>query len=155
LISCRNDALAAALIEKTQFQHLPESLIDESTQGRFQNMLMDFKEQGSTEEQLQEMASEASYNKYKEISRKNTEKIVKLGLLFRDIAEKESIIVPEEEIRAQLDLLNAQAKQKGESMPDEMQAREEIENTLLRLKVFDFLASHATIEYVDEVKPKE
>ena len=46
-------------------------------------MLSDFKEQGSTQEQIEEMATPENYNKYKEISRPNTEKIVKLGMVFR------------------------------------------------------------------------
>ena len=72
---------------------LPDSLIEETVKDRFQSMLMDFKEQGSTEEQLQEMATPEKYSKYKEISLPNAEKIVKLGLAFRDIAEKEDIEV--------------------------------------------------------------
>ena len=72
---------------------LPESLLEETVKDRFQSMLMDFKEQGSTEEQLQEMATPEKYSKYKEISLPNAEKIVKLGLAFRDIAEKEDIEV--------------------------------------------------------------
>lgn len=46
-------------------------------------MLSDFKEQGSTQEQIEEMTTPENYNKYKEISRPNTEKIVKLGMVFR------------------------------------------------------------------------
>ena len=72
---------------------LPESLLEETVKDRFQSMLMDFKEQGSTEEQLQEMATPEKYTKYKEISLPNAEKIVKLGLAFRDIAERENIKV--------------------------------------------------------------
>jgi FKBP-type peptidyl-prolyl cis-trans isomerase (trigger factor) len=40
-----------------QVNKLPESLLDETVKDRFSNMLMDFKEQGSTEEQLKEMAT--------------------------------------------------------------------------------------------------
>jgi hypothetical protein len=46
-------------------------------------MLADFKEQGSTEEQLQEMTEPEKYQRYKELSRKNVEKVVKLGMTFR------------------------------------------------------------------------
>jgi hypothetical protein len=42
-----------------------------------------------------------------------------------------------------------QAKQKGEEPPDESRAKEEIENSLLRRKVFDMLASHAEITWVE------
>ena len=44
-------------------------------------------------------------------------------MVFRDIAEKESISVQEKEIQEQLDLLAAQAKQKGEAPPDQNSAR--------------------------------
>ena len=162
----RNDALATALLSITSVAPaLPESLIEEQTQARFQNMLMDFKEQGSTAEQLQEMSSLEKYTKYAEISRPNVEKIVTLGLIFRDISEKENLAVTPEEIQQQLDILLAQANQKkkqqqspsdqsgegegqGEGEVDIPRAKEEIENALLRRKVFDFIASHAHITYL-------
>ena len=72
-------------------------------------ILMDFKEQGSTNEQIEEMTTEENYKRYKEISRPNVEKIVKLGMAFRDIAERESASVDEKEIREQLDIIYAQA----------------------------------------------
>lgn len=150
--SLRNDEIAKALLEKVVFNRIPETLIEENTQVRFENMLMEFQESGSTREQLQEMSTPEKYGKYKEISRPNVEKIVKLGLTFRDIAEKEKIVVTEKEITEQLDLINAQSKQKGEEPPDERRARDEIENTLLRKKVFDFLASHAEITWVEPVQ---
>jgi FKBP-type peptidyl-prolyl cis-trans isomerase (trigger factor) len=52
------------------------------------------------------------YAKYKEISLPNAQKIVKLGLAFRDIAEKEGISVTDDEISEQLSLIVMQAKQK-------------------------------------------
>lgn len=42
-----------------------------------------------------------------------------------------------------------QARQKGEQPPDANRASEEIENVLLRKKVFDFLAGTATITWID------
>merc|ERR1711871_574257 len=90
LDNIRNEALAKVLLEKMTVNKLPESLLEETVKDRFQSMLMDFKEQGSTEEQLQEMATPEKYTKYKEISLPNAEKIVKLGLAFRDIAEREN-----------------------------------------------------------------
>jgi trigger factor len=151
----RNDALAAKLLEITEVSRIPESLVDENTQVRFQQMLVDFKEQGSTDEQLQEMTSPENYNRYKEISRPNVNKIVKLGMAFRDIAEKEKCIVTDAEVNEQLDVIVIQAKQKGEQPPDEDRARDEIENVLLRKKVFDMLATHATITWIDPPKQAE
>lgn len=145
----RNDGLAKALLEVTTMNKIPESLVEENTQQRFQQMLMDFKEQGSTDEQLQEMASEDNYNRYKEISRKSVNQIVTLGMAFRDIAEKDGIAVTSEEIQEQLDGLNAQAKQRGEAPPDPRAASDEIMNVLLRRKVFNMLAEHATIDWVE------
>lgn len=114
--SSRNDALAQALVTISTFNRLPSSLIEDTFQQRFQNMLMDFKEQGSTDEQIKEMATPENYEKFKNVSRVNAEKSVKLGLLFRDIAEKENIAVNEAEIKQQLDLLNAQSKQKNQGL---------------------------------------
>jgi len=145
----RNDALASALLNITSISKLPESLIEENTQSRFQAMLSDFKEQGSTDEEIQDMMTPEKYGKYKELSRKNVEKIVMLGMAFRDIAEKEKVVVTDEEMQAQLDALAVQSKQKGEPMPDIQRAREEIENVLLRKKVFNAIASYAEITYVD------
>ena len=145
----RNDGIAKALLEITTMNKIPESLVEENTRQRFQQMLMDFSKQGSTEEQLQEMSSEESYNRYKEISRENVNKVVILGMAFRDIAEKEGISVSSEEIQEQLDGLNAQAKQRNEAPPDPRAASDEIMNTLLRRKVFNMLAEHATITWVE------
>lgn len=151
----RNDGLAKALLEVTTMNKIPESLVEENTQQRFQQMLMDFKEQGSTDEQLQEMASPENFERYKEISRKSVNQVVTLGMAFRDIAEKEGIAVSQEEITEQLDGLNAQAKQRGEAPPDPRLASDEIMNVLLRRKVFNMLAEHATIEWVDPPEPQE
>lgn len=47
------------------------------------SILQSFNPSRSTDEQLQEMTSPANYNRYKEISRPNVNKIVKLGMAFR------------------------------------------------------------------------
>ena len=44
-------------------------------------------------------------------------------MVFRDIAERENIFVSADEVRSQLDVMAAQAKQKGEAMPDVKRAR--------------------------------
>jgi len=146
----RNEALAKSLLDIMTISKIPESLLEETIQERFQSMLMDFKEQGSTQEQLEEMTSPEKYAKYKEISMPNAEKIVKLGLAFRDISEKEKVAVPESEIQEQIDLLRVQARQKGETMPDERNARDQIENTLLRRKVFECIAGYSKITWIDQ-----
>lgn len=79
--------------------------------------------------------------------------ITNIYWICRDIADREGIIVTTDEVKAQLDLLAAQAKQKGEQMPDVQRASEEIQNVLLRKKVFDFLASHASITWLDSSAP--
>lgn len=147
--TARNDALANALVAITEVSQLPESLMEENTQQKFQQMLYDFKEQGATQEQIDEMATPDGYKRYREVSKKNVEKVVKLGMIFRDIAEKEKLVVTEAEVVEQLDMLKAQAKQKNEPVPDESRARDEIENVLLRNKVFDFIASHSKITWTD------
>mmetsp|Transcript_15459 Transcript_15459/g.25754 ORF Transcript_15459/g.25754 Transcript_15459/m.25754 type:complete len:527 (+) Transcript_15459:107-1687(+) len=147
--NARNEALASALLDVADVKQLPESLVEENTQSRFQQMLADFKEQGSTDEQLQEMMTPEKYEKYKELSRKNVEKIVKLGMVFRDVAEKEKIVITPEEVQEQMEGLKMQAKQKNEPMPDEARAKEEIENVLLRKKVFNMLAENAYITWED------
>ena len=147
--TARNDALANAVVAITEVSQLPESLMEENTQQKFQQMLLDFKEQGATQEQIDEMATPEGYKRYRDVSKKNVEKVVKLGMVFRDIAEKEKLVVTEAELVEQLDMLKVQAKQKNEPMPDEARARDEIENVLLRNKVFDFIAQHATITWTD------
>ena len=88
-----------------------------------------------------------NYEKYKVVSKKNAEKAVKLGMAFRDISEKEKIAVLPAEIQEQWDMIAVQAKQKGEKVPDERRAKDEIENQLLRKKVFDLIAANAKIEW--------
>lgn len=153
--TARNDAIANVLVGITEISKLPESLMEENTQQKFQQMLFDFKEQGATQEQIDEMATPDGYKRYREVSKKNVEKVVKLGMIFRDIAEKEKIVVTETEIVEQLDMIKVQAKQKNEPMPDEARARDEIENVLLRNKVFDFIASTAKITWTDLPKDQQ
>jgi FKBP-type peptidyl-prolyl cis-trans isomerase (trigger factor) len=93
------------------------------------------------------MSTPESYEKYKVVSKKNAEKAVKLGMAFRDISEKEKIAVLPAEIQEQWDMIAVQAKQKGEKVPDERRAKDEIENQLLRKKVFDLVAANAKIEW--------
>jgi len=144
----RNDAIAKALYDVTVVSKIPESLVEETTMNKFQTMLSEFKEQGTTEEQLREMATPENYEKYRGISKANVERTVVLSMAFADIAAKEKIAVTSEEIKSQMDLFAAQAKQKGDKLEDTKRISEEIENTLLRKKVFDFLASHADITWV-------
>ncbi len=153
--NARNEALASALVDITTISRIPDSLMEENTQQRFQNMLMEFKEQGSTDEQLAEMTTPENYKRYKEISRPNVEKVVKLGMIFRDLAEKENISVGPDEIKEQYDMICVQAKQRGEAPPDERNARDEIENILLKKKVFDKLASYSTITWKEIEIDKE
>ena len=127
-------------------------------QARFEQMLQDFKEQGSTVEQLEEMTTPERYERYKELSKPNVEKVVKLGMAFRDIAEKEKLSASKKEIQDQYDMLCAQSRQKGEQPPDERRAKDETENVLLRKKVFDFIAENGIVTWVDsdeEVPPPE
>eukprot|EP01041_Mallomonas_annulata_P007115 gene7115-14468_t len=145
--NARNDALAAALLDVIKIDRLPESILEENLQSRFQNMLMEFKEQGSTDAQLEEMSSEENYEKYKKVAMANVVKTVTLSMAFRDIAEKESVTVTKNEITEQFNLLAAQARQKGDPVPEERRALPEIENVLLRKKIFDFLSTTADITW--------
>lgn len=147
--SARNDALAAALVEATVIDKLPESAIEENTQSRFQEMLLDFRDQGTTEAQLEEMSTPENYTKYRKLSRPNVEKVVKLSMAFKDIAEKEGLAVTPEEVEDQYNMISVQATQKGEPVPDKDKARPEIENVLLRNKVFEFLAGHASVTWLE------
>jgi len=65
------------------------------------------------------------------------------------VAEKEKIVITPEEVQEQMEGLKMQAKQKNEPMPDEARAKEEIENVLLRKKVFNMLAENAYITWED------
>lgn len=147
----RNDAIMNALLAITTFDRIPESLMEETTQAKFQGMLQDFKDQGTDDEQLQEMTKPENYLKYKEVSKANVEKVVKLGMVFRDIAEKEQIVVTQADIQEQLSIMAAQAKQKGEKLPDERRIVSEIQNSLLRQKVFNALAEFSIITVEEQV----
>eukprot|EP01040_Poterioochromonas_malhamensis_P007720 gene7720-8338_t len=146
----RNDGIAEALVQIAQIKRLPESLVEETAQMKFQDVLLDFKQQGSSQEEIEKMATPEKYQRFKEISKGSIEKAVKLGIIFNDITEKEKISVTQKEIQDQLDILIAQTKQREPRQEiDTDRAREEIVNTLLKKKVFDIVASFATINYVE------
>lgn len=125
--------------------------MQESIRAKFEEMLHDFAEQGSDSAQLQEMASPENFSRYSSLARANAEKQVLLGLIFRDIADKEGLKVESREVQQQLDILRAQMKQQGKELQqqDLLAAAEEAENALLRKKVFDVLAGYANITYLD------
>ncbi len=94
------------------------------------------------------MNTPENYAKYKEIAKPTVEKVAKLGLIFNDIVEREQVIVTDEEIDQQLNILLAQYRQQNlDQNIDLKHAKFEIQNVLLRKKVFDMLASTATISY--------
>ena len=59
----------------------------------------------------------------------------------------------DDEVTEQWQMICMQAKQKGEQPPEEANARDQIENTLLRKKVFEKLSTMATITWVDAMAP--
>lgn len=71
------------------------------------------------------MTSEESYLKFRELSRASIEKLTKLAVIFRDIALKEEIALPREEVEQQLaiykqqELAQRQLKAKAASREDQ------------------------------------
>jgi FKBP-type peptidyl-prolyl cis-trans isomerase (trigger factor) len=178
----RNEYAINQLLNITSITQLPPNLLEEEYLARYEQMIQDFQQQNSlTNEQLQQFQSQENFLKYQKLSEKTVTKTVSLGLVFRDIADKEKITVPSQEINDQLELMKLQFQQQqkmkrkqqaaaaavsssSSSTPpppvDEPEpsldipaAIQEIHNNLLKEKVFNYLYSHAKIETLPPTVP--
>eukprot|EP00752_Nemacystus_decipiens_P008079 g7221.t1 len=140
----RNKALEDALLEMCPLD-IPETLIVEQAREKFAIMMVEFKNQGESNEKIKSMINKENFAKYVEVVRKNVTRGLSLGLLFTHIAEKEGLTYDQSEVNDQMDLLRAQAK--GQEF-DEPKARDKIEAQLERDMVLDWIYERSTISWL-------
>jgi FKBP-type peptidyl-prolyl cis-trans isomerase (trigger factor) len=86
---------------------VPSGLVDVELLSNFEDLLREYKQQGLSDEQMKELGTEKNFDIFKQLHRAEVEDAVRLGIVFRDIAAKENIVVTEEEMLQQFDFLKA------------------------------------------------
>mmetsp|Transcript_21978 Transcript_21978/g.45396 ORF Transcript_21978/g.45396 Transcript_21978/m.45396 type:complete len:155 (+) Transcript_21978:1512-1976(+) len=112
-------------------------------------MMTDFRDNGMADEEIKKMISPENFLKYKEIEKPDIVRDFKVSMATDEIARLEGIEVPSNAVDEQMANLRKEA---GDDEFDEAKIRPNVESTLLRRQVFDFLNEHSSleVEYVDE-----
>lgn len=129
---------------------VPETLVDEQTKTKFAQMMSDFKAKGMDDEQVKSMITKENFDKYKNKSRPNTVRALKVSFAVAEIAKKEGIKVDPTEVEG--DMVSLRQQMQGEEM-DEESARNRIMAELERTKVLAFLKEKNTIKLIKKRAP--
>jgi len=141
----RDVAFDQAILEIVDCE-IPETLVNERARTKFAKMMGDMRDQGTPDEEIKEMITAERFETYKRVAYKNVCKELRASIAVHDIAQKEGITVDAGEIEDQLEIIRASAK--GEEI-DEEGAKEQIEVTIEKGKVYDLLETLVAVEYVD------
>merc|ERR1719453_2173344 len=118
------------------------------TKERFAMMLGDMREQGTPDAKLQELITPENYERYKKISRPMTELKLKSDFAIKTVSQQQGLMVSRDEVDEELMTLQAQSLQRGEKFK-ESEVRPQVEQTLERTMVLNWLESNAKLIIVD------
>lgn len=142
------NAVLAKLNESVDFD-VPEDFLQSETQGQADAMVRESMENGASEEEL--AANQASVFEEAGVRAKNS---LKTNFLLTEIAKKEELSVPNNEVLARVTTMAKQAKKPVKGFMKELQRDGRLGNirqNMLFGKAIDFLIEHAT---VTEVEPQ-
>mmetsp|Transcript_35733 Transcript_35733/g.77588 ORF Transcript_35733/g.77588 Transcript_35733/m.77588 type:complete len:571 (+) Transcript_35733:163-1875(+) len=144
----RNKALAASLADRLNCD-VPDTIVTNQARDKYSLMMTDFRDNGMADEEIKKMISPENFLKYKEIEKPDIVRDFKVSMATDEIARLEGIEVPSNAVDEQMANLRKEA---GDDEFDEAKIRPNVESTLLRRQVFDFLNEHSSleVEYVDE-----
>lgn len=145
----RNKAIATALAE-TMDVSVPDTLVTNQARDKYAQMMAEFRGQGLDDAEIKKLITPENFLKYKKIEKEDIVKDFKTSMGTDEIARLEGMTVPTFEVDEQLEAVRKEAN--GEDLGDENVLRNKIESTIMRRKVFDFLAENAnlTVEYKEE-----
>lgn len=112
-------------------------------------MMTDFRDNGMADEEIKKMITPENFLKYKDIERPDIVRDFKVSMATDEVARLEGIEVPSNAVDEQMANLRKEA---GDEPFDEAAVRPNVESTLLRRQVYDFLNEHSSleVEYVEE-----
>lgn len=144
----RNKALAASLADRLDCE-VPDTIVTNQAREKYSLMMTDFRDNGMADEEIKKMITPENFLKYKDIEKPDIVRDFKVSMATDEIARLEGIEVPTSAVDEQMANLRKEA---GNDEFDEARIRPNVETTLLRRQVFDFLNEHSSleVEYVDD-----
>lgn len=146
----RNVALSSSLAEVMDIE-VPDTLVTNQAREKYAIMMTEFRDQGTSDEEIKRLISPENFLKYKDIYAPDIKRDFKVNLAVDEIAKLEGIEVPSYQIEEQLANLKQEAESNGDEF-DESVVRSRVESTLISRYVFDFLADNGDleVEYVED-----
>eukprot|EP00594_Rhizosolenia_setigera_P008410 CAMPEP_0178958852 /NCGR_PEP_ID=MMETSP0789-20121207/11896_1 /TAXON_ID=3005 /ORGANISM="Rhizosolenia setigera, Strain CCMP 1694" /LENGTH=634 /DNA_ID=CAMNT_0020641651 /DNA_START=148 /DNA_END=2052 /DNA_ORIENTATION=+ len=146
----RNVALSSSLAEVMDIE-VPDTLVTNQAREKYAIMMTEFRDQGTSDEEIKRLISPENFLKYKDIYAPDIKRDFKVNLAIDEIAKLEGIEVPSYQIEEQLANLKQEAESNGDEF-DESVVRSRVESTLISRYVFDFLADNGDleVEYVED-----
>jgi trigger factor len=149
----RNNKQEALLAELSNYieAEIPETMVQQEVEAMLTQTAMRLQQQGLD---IKKLFTPEIIPQLRERSRGEAVERLKRSLALREIGEKESIKVTEEELQVKVKDLMEQYSQED---VDEATLRNAVEDDLLTEKIVDWLLEHSTIELVPEgtLKPAE
>jgi len=154
ILKNRDAALEKSLLENVDM-NVPESLVTTRCREKFALMLTEMRDNGSDDKIIKELVTPENFNKYRELTKDDVVKELKASIVVDEIGRLESIVVAPQEVTQLLERVKKEQEDNGNKEFDEAGVKSQIEATLMRRYVFDFLAKEAKELVVEEVKVEE
>lgn len=111
------------------------------------------KRQGTSTEELRELLADEKFDLYRNISRESVMKQVKIAILFQNIVAAERIFITDDDLEEDMREMYEEYKQRlledHRIVFDRDYAKEQLAAEKLKKKIFDFLAKHSKMTYID------
>eukprot|EP00871_Galdieria_phlegrea_P002693 jgi/Galph1/3424/GphlegSOOS_G2092.1 len=102
-------AIEDALVEIVQVD-VPEQIAEEHSRQKFARLMSEMKGQGVDEQTLKNMVTKERYEKYKQDTWSTTLRELKVWFAINEIAKRENIHAPEEQVLEELEQIKAEMK---------------------------------------------
>lgn len=154
----RNQALSKSLAEVVDME-VPDTLVTSQARDKYAQMMTEFRDQGTPDQEIKKLISPENFLKYKDIYKVDIIRDFSVSMAVEKIAELENIEVPQYMIDEQMANLEKEKEERanmGEEADDppmdDAQMKQRVETTIQSRLVFDFLAenSNLEVEFVEE-----
>lgn len=143
----RNAALSKSLADVVDME-VPDTLVTGQAKEKYAQMMAEFRDQGTPDEEIKKQITPENFIKYKDIYADDIKRDFVVSMAVEKIAEAEKIEVPEYQIEEQMENLKKEQEKEGADQEpmDDAQMRQRVMTTLQSRLVFDFLAENADLE---------
>jgi len=149
----RNAALSKSLADVVNME-VPDTLVTSQAREKYAQMMSEFRDQGTPDEEIKAQITPENFLKYKDIYAEDIRRDFMVSMAVEKIAELEKIEVPQFQIDEQIASLEKEREQRNqqgggeeeEAPMDDAQMRQRVEATLQSRLVFDYLAENSNLE---------